>query len=246
MEYDHERRGYVYGEAFEIPREKLNASDINLLAELSRSYEQIDTNEGKKIADLFARLYRGTGTPHLVAPSVDADSTASIRAFVETCIRNAQDIRLVYIDAGNNRTCRRITPIRMIQWGENELLEGWCHLRNGERQFRLDRISKMESAGDSDPEQRDVSPTKTKPRAGMAATVTQTDDDPGFHSRKPFVAEIQTGLYLKTCGLYHFYDSTKLIAWLLRHHPLFNITHPEWLRRKAERHFRQLASFHRE
>jgi predicted DNA-binding transcriptional regulator YafY len=243
VEYDHERRGYAYGEEFEIPKEKLNASDISLLAELSRSYEQIDTNAGKKIADLFSRLYRGTGTSNLVP--VEADSIAGIRALIETCIRNTQDIRITYIDAGNNRTCRRITPDRMIQWGENELLEGWCHLRNGERQFRLDRISKIETAGDSDPGQRDVLVTKTESTAEIAATVVQTDDDPGLFSRKPFIAEIQTGFYLKTKGLYSFYDSTKLFAWLLRHHQLFQITHPQWLRHRAKKHFKQLASFHR-
>jgi predicted DNA-binding transcriptional regulator YafY len=229
-------------EAFEIPREKLNTADVNLLAELSLSYTQIDTEEGRKIAELFSRLYRGTGeTVPLPEMSV---RTTNIRVVIETCIRNSQDIQITYIDAGNKRSVRRITPLRVFQWSENELVEGWCHLRNQNRQFRLDRITEIMSAGETDPEIVSAKATGTDRCVEETTIIIDTEERPLPYQRKPFTAEIRTGPYLQDSRRYIFYESKNLFSWLLKHSPAFEIRTPKWLREKAERYFKNQANIH--
>jgi predicted DNA-binding transcriptional regulator YafY len=44
------------------------------------------------------------------------------------------------VDKGGKRTTRLITPIQVMGLADYIYLRAYCHLRNSERTFRLDRI----------------------------------------------------------------------------------------------------------
>lgn len=68
-----------------------------------------------------------------------------ILPLLEEAIAQNSDIRITYLAAGSGqRTIRRLTPYWLeIQYG-TLYLNAWCHLREEERIFRLDRIEACE------------------------------------------------------------------------------------------------------
>ena len=50
-------------------------------------------------------------------------------------------VEITYLDAEGNQTSRRITPLEIQEAGGAVYLVAFCHLRQAERNFRLDRIS---------------------------------------------------------------------------------------------------------
>lgn len=57
-----------------------------------------------------------------------------------TAIQQQQDICIGYHNARNERTERVITPLFLAGRGSHTYLEAFCHLRQENRQFRLDRL----------------------------------------------------------------------------------------------------------
>ncbi|MCX7754485.1 MAG: exonuclease domain-containing protein [Anaerolineales bacterium] len=50
---------------------------------------------------------------------------------------------ITYVDKNGERTQRAITPLQVIGLADYIYLRAWCHLRNDERSFRLDRVLEM-------------------------------------------------------------------------------------------------------
>jgi len=68
---------------------------------------------------------------------------------IRVAIRDRRKIRLSYIDVDGNATDRVIKPLAIAYFVEATLLCGWCELRQGQRNFRLDRIKDMALLPDS-------------------------------------------------------------------------------------------------
>lgn len=64
-------------------------------------------------------------------------------------IRDRRKIRLRYVDVDGNATERVVLPLAIAYFVEVTLLCGWCELRQGQRNFRLDRIQQMTPLEDS-------------------------------------------------------------------------------------------------
>lgn len=58
-------------------------------------------------------------------------------------IQSGKRIFIVYVDKDGERTERWITPLQVIGLSDYIYLQAYCHLRNGERSFRLDRVVEM-------------------------------------------------------------------------------------------------------
>lgn len=56
-------------------------------------------------------------------------------------IREQRKIELAYTDRGGQATARRVWPLGLFYWGLTWTLGAWCELRQGFRNFRLDRIA---------------------------------------------------------------------------------------------------------
>lgn len=61
-------------------------------------------------------------------------------------IFSGKRIRITYVDKNGERTQRIITPRQLIGLSDYIYLQAWCHLRNDERSFRLDRVLEMQIA----------------------------------------------------------------------------------------------------
>lgn len=68
---------------------------------------------------------------------------------IRTAIRDRRKLRLSYVDVDGKATERVVLPLAIAYFVEATLLCGWCELRQGQRNFRLDRIRQMALLEDS-------------------------------------------------------------------------------------------------
>jgi len=58
-------------------------------------------------------------------------------------LSEGKTVEITYLDAEGNQTCRVITPRQVLALNDAVYLVAYCHLRQAERNFRLDRIIKI-------------------------------------------------------------------------------------------------------
>jgi proteasome accessory factor C len=63
-----------------------------------------------------------------------------------------------YVPARDESTARVVDPLRLVTAQGNDYLEAWCHLAEGQRLFRVDRISSTETLDSPVEEHADVAP----------------------------------------------------------------------------------------
>jgi predicted DNA-binding transcriptional regulator YafY len=78
----------------------------------------------------------------LVQPVPDPD--AEIAETVWRAVRDDETLRIRYTDVGGLESEREIEPQHVVVGPNGSYLTAWCHLRRGDRVFRLDRISGAE------------------------------------------------------------------------------------------------------
>lgn len=59
---------------------------------------------------------------------------------MRTAIRDSRKLHVAYADETGRRTNRTIWPIAMAYYVDVTLIGAWCELRNGHRNFRVERI----------------------------------------------------------------------------------------------------------
>jgi proteasome accessory factor C len=92
------------------------------------------------IATLMAKLSRGSsGAPSAVA--VEATETDGTLELIRQSVAEGVQIQFDYRGARGENERRRVDPLRIESMDADWYLRGWCHLRQGVRTFRLDRIS---------------------------------------------------------------------------------------------------------
>jgi hypothetical protein len=64
-------------------------------------------------------------------------------------IREKRDVSFVYRAKDGSTTSRRVTPTEIFDVGDTPCLGAFCHLRNGERTFVLDRVGPIKLEGRS-------------------------------------------------------------------------------------------------
>ena len=68
-------------------------------------------------------------------------------SFLRRAVRDRVVVTLEYLDLKDNITERIVRPLGLTMFDAVWLLTGWCESRNDFRNFRLDRISKVETTG---------------------------------------------------------------------------------------------------
>ena len=56
-------------------------------------------------------------------------------------VRQRRKVQIDYVDRGAEESSRTIWPLGLFYWGSTWTVGGWCELRDGFRNFRLDRIA---------------------------------------------------------------------------------------------------------
>jgi predicted DNA-binding transcriptional regulator YafY len=76
------------------------------------------------------------------------EQTEDVLPIVETALANKQDVVLTYWGAGREQeTVRRVTPYYLETRAGVLYLVAYCHLREAERVFRVDRIIECQIVG---------------------------------------------------------------------------------------------------
>jgi predicted DNA-binding transcriptional regulator YafY len=72
-------------------------------------------------------------------------------ALIRQAIREKRDVSFVYTARDDSTTTRRVTPIELFDVGDMPCLGAFCHLRNGDRTFVLERVGPITLEGPSRP-----------------------------------------------------------------------------------------------
>jgi predicted DNA-binding transcriptional regulator YafY len=78
----------------------------------------------------------------LIHPTPDPD--AEIAEIIWRAVRDNRVLRVHYLDVGGVETQRVIEPQHVVVGPNGSYLTAWCHLREDDRVFRLDRITRAE------------------------------------------------------------------------------------------------------
>ena len=63
-------------------------------------------------------------------------------------IRDQRKARFHYVDKAQAESERVVHPLGLAYWGQSWTLTAWCEMRNGFRNFRLDRIEGLQITGE--------------------------------------------------------------------------------------------------
>lgn len=74
---------------------------------------------------------------------------------IRECIRKKRRIRFTYTDLKERQSTRTVRPLALIFFGPVWLLVSWCEQRRDFRNFRLDRIQKLDITGEPFQDEKD-------------------------------------------------------------------------------------------
>lgn len=101
--------------------------------------QRLPEREDTSLEWLFDRYPRARSGVRL--PERDSAVTQAL----SKAIQSHSEIQIEYCNARNEKTYRHITPIFLGGKGRFAYLEAFCHLRQANRQFRLDRIENYQA-----------------------------------------------------------------------------------------------------
>jgi predicted DNA-binding transcriptional regulator YafY len=142
--------GYALDRSYELPPLMFNEEEIEALVlgarivrawadkKLARAAEEALQ---KIEAVLPPRLRSKLAESALMAP--DFHVSERFRSGLESlrsAIREQRKARFHYVDKAQAGSERVVHPLGLAYWGQSWTLTAWCEMRNGFRNFRLDRI----------------------------------------------------------------------------------------------------------
>ncbi len=75
--------------------------------------------------------------------------TSNFLSVIQSALINFKPLEINYLSVNNIKTTRIIEPLALYSSQENWVLIAWCRLRKQYREFRLDRISKLNLVSES-------------------------------------------------------------------------------------------------
>ena len=164
-----------YADWFSRPMKLSGGELLTLLTagETALSFDNQD--EAGALARGLAKLRLATGS----SETVDVQIGSIDRTFLPV-LRSAADDRLCvdidyYSFASNSRTNRRIEPGRFFVADGNWYVGGYCHLAQGDRLFRVDRIESVEETAEAFTHTQLADDTATADDTASAAGETGTN-----------------------------------------------------------------------
>jgi proteasome accessory factor C len=129
---------------------RLSAREAAVLITGLQLLQALPENDPAAIDALKAKLARGaTEAPAPVAiAAVESDETLATIAAIRRAIAERTQLAFDYLDGEGNREHLSVDPLRLESSDDTWYLRAWCHLREGIRTFRLDRISGLAATGE--------------------------------------------------------------------------------------------------
>ena len=145
---------------------RLDSSEAAALIVALRALREGSGDDVRPIVDrTLGKLEAAAGDAAAVAAHVDlqlpAQDPAAVatRELLTTAVRERRQVQIdYYVPARDESTARVVDPLRLVSAQGNDYLEAWCHSAEGQRLFRVDRISGAEALGTPVEEHPDVAP----------------------------------------------------------------------------------------
>jgi predicted DNA-binding transcriptional regulator YafY len=145
--------GYILRRGFDLPPLMFSDAEIEAMVLGARVVTSWgDAGLAKAAAEALARVEavlpdrlkaRLTGTP-LYAPGFHVPpQVVAALAEIRAAIDSRRKVRVAYTDGGGAATERTLRPLGLFFWGNGWSLTAWCELRDGFRNFRLERIQTL-------------------------------------------------------------------------------------------------------
>lgn len=142
---------------------RLGSSEASALIVALRALRDAGDESVRPIVDrTLAKLEAAAGDGAALAAQVDVlissdEAEANrLRTTLSDAVDRRRQVRLgYYVPARDEATERTVDPLRVVTAEGNSYLEAWCHLAEGQRLFRLDRVSSakvLDSAVDDHPD----------------------------------------------------------------------------------------------
>lgn len=149
--------GYVMRPGFDLPPLMFTAEEAEAivvgLALLGRtgdrSLVKAASSASRKIADVMPDdIEDDFDNPYLHVSDWSAipDSRLDPKR-LRRAIREAEVLKISYVDAKSQATVRSIKPLGVVYYIESLVIAAWCELRGDFRHFRIDRIDACEATG---------------------------------------------------------------------------------------------------
>lgn len=146
--------GYILAPDFDAPPLQFTADELDVLSiGLRIAFRDGDKPMRRAAETAFAKIRSGLKDSNaldridLYAPGGSEHSNSNIMTDARVAIRNKAIISFDYESLAGAKTHRRIKPLALLFFREATLLAGFCLLREGFRNFRLDRIHHMTETG---------------------------------------------------------------------------------------------------
>lgn len=150
--------GYAIDRGYDLPPLMFNTEEIDALVLGARMVESWCGEELASAAkDVLAKVEHVLPKRHrdrlektaLFVPSFGwtlpgAESLADLRV----ALREMRKVRIAYADAVGQHSERVLRPLGLFFWGAVATLGAWCELRDGFRNFRVDRIKNLDLLDD--------------------------------------------------------------------------------------------------
>ena len=146
--------GYALPRSFDLPPLMFDEAEIEALvlgariveswadAELARAARNVLS---KVEVVLPARLRDLIPDATLFAPGFHVrKATSEGLSELRAAIKARRKVALAYRDRGEASTQRTVQPLGVFYWGSSWSLGAWCELRRDFRNFRLDRVTKLD------------------------------------------------------------------------------------------------------
>ena len=142
--------GYVLRKSFDLPPLMFTAEEVEAIAVGARLVRRLRDAKLQEAADsVFSKVTvvlpealrrQLVSTPFFVSPGDTVEPRGVDLADVRAAIRDSRKLHISYADEQGRRTNRTIWPIAMAYYVDVTLVGAWCELRNGYRNFRVERI----------------------------------------------------------------------------------------------------------
>ena len=145
---------------------RLDSSEASALIVALRALRDGSADDVRPIVDrTLAKLEAAAGDGAAVAAQVDVRLTpeesavAALRERLSRALADGRQVRLdYYVPARDESTERVVDPLRVVTAEGHSYLDAWCHLAEGQRLFRLDRVAAAEVLDTPVQEHPDVAP----------------------------------------------------------------------------------------
>ncbi len=143
--------GYRLERGFDLPPLMFNEAEIEAIVLGARMVKAFaDPGLAAAADDVLEKIRRVL--PDRLAPSFDETplhgyhfrrktGVAEHLGRLREALRRSRKVKLAYTDGKNDGTSRVVRPLGLSFVGHDWLLTAWCELREGFRNFRLDRVS---------------------------------------------------------------------------------------------------------